>query len=179
VHVVVHVVQQHNVLRSQRIFCRSSSNRIYRGSSSLWQAADTSGMHHCIHIQLSALAPSRRPSSNNQPIPPWSILRGNVSLGRSPASPARLLITSRDIQQCSGPSDHTTQSNKPPILPSVYIHSRRATPSDIPPKYTQRLDWVSGHHMTSISYLRRRGNTLTLLQASTCLRITDMHQLKK
>jgi hypothetical protein len=38
------------------------------------------------------------------------------------------------------------------------------------------LTHVRGNHMTSISYLRRRWHTLTLLQASTCLRSTDIDQ---
>ncbi len=46
-----------------------------------------------------------------------------------PWSPVRLLITSRDIHQPSGPSNHSTQSNKPPILPAVYIYSGRASSS--------------------------------------------------
>jgi hypothetical protein len=45
-----------------------------------------------------------------------------------------------------------------------------------PPKYTQGLAWVSGHHMTSIAYLRRRWHTLTLHKTSICLRSTDMLQ---
>ena len=57
--------------------------------------------------------------SNKQPLPRWSILRRNVSLTRSPV---RLLIPSRGIQQPSGPSHAATQSNKPPILPAVYIY---------------------------------------------------------
>jgi hypothetical protein len=49
-------------------------------------------------------------------------------LARSPAS---LLITSSGIQQPSRPSHHTAQSNKPPILATVYIYSRRACSSAI------------------------------------------------
>jgi hypothetical protein len=67
-----------------------------------------------------------RSESNKRPIPPWSILHRHVSLVRSPA---RLLITSRGIHQRSGPSHHTTQSQKPPILPAFYIHSGRISSS--------------------------------------------------
>ncbi len=45
---------------------------------------------------------------------------------QSPGSP---LITSRDTQQPSGPSHHTTESNKSPILPAVYRYSRRTSSS--------------------------------------------------
>ncbi len=55
-----------------------------------------------------------------------SILRRNVSLARCPI---RLPITSRGIQQPSGPSNHTTQLHKPPIPPAVYIYSGRASSS--------------------------------------------------
>ena len=65
---------------------------------------------------------------NKRPIPRWSILRRSVSLARSPAS---LLITSRGIQQPSGPSHAATQSNKPPTPPAVYIYSGRASSSVI------------------------------------------------
>jgi hypothetical protein len=51
-----------------------------------------------------------------------------VSLARSPAS---LLATSRGMQQPSGPSHDTTQSNKPSILSAVYIYSGRASSSAI------------------------------------------------
>ncbi len=66
--------------------------------------------------------------SNKRPISPWSILRRNVSLARSPAS---LCITSRGIQQPRGPSHAATQSNKPPIPPAVYMYSGRASSSVI------------------------------------------------
>jgi hypothetical protein len=69
----------------------------------------------------------------------------------------------------------TPQSNKPPVLAAVYIYSRRASLST----NAERLDWVvdiSGHHITCISYLRRSPNTLTLLQASMCLRRSEMHE---
>ncbi len=38
---------------------------------------------------------------------------------------ASLLINSRGIQQPSGPSHDTTQSNKPPILAAAFVYSRR------------------------------------------------------
>jgi hypothetical protein len=96
---------------------------------------------------------SRMPSSNKRPVPPWSILCRDVSLAPSPAS---LLITSRGIQQPSRPSHHTTQSNTPPTLPAVYIHSRRASSSAIP----QRLDCTC---------LRHTGHKRSLLaHSSTC-----------
>ena len=85
---------------------------------------------------------ARRPSSNKRPVPPWSILRRNVSLARSPAS---LLITSRGIQQPSRPSHHTTQSNKPPRLPAVYTYSRRAASSPI--RTETRLDERASYDM--------------------------------
>ena len=47
-------------------------------------------------------------------------------------SPVRLLITSRDIQQPSRPSHHTTQSDKSPIPPAVSIYSGRASSFDTP-----------------------------------------------
>ncbi len=62
------------------------------------------------------------------PIPSWSTLRRNVSLARSLV---RLLITSRGIQQPTGPSHAATQFNKPPIPPAVYTYSGRASSSVI------------------------------------------------
>jgi hypothetical protein len=124
----------HRLLRSVRIFCRSSTTRIYRGCgralAGSWQQRHASLHSHAAPCTSAvALTPrSRSPSSNQRPIPPWSMLRRNVSLARSPAS---LLITSSGIQQPSRPAHHTTQSNKPPILAAVCIYSRRACSSAI------------------------------------------------
>jgi hypothetical protein len=103
---------------------------LYRGSARAlagsWQQRHASlHSHAALCTSAVTLTPrSRRPSSNQRPIPSWSsMLRRNVSLAQSPAS---LLITSWGIQQPSRPSHHTTQSNRPPILAAVYIYSRRA-----------------------------------------------------
>ena len=71
---------------------------------------------------------SRGAQSDQRTTPRLSILRRSVSLTRSPAS---LLVTSRGIQQPSGPSHDTTQSHKPHILPTVYIYSGRVSSSKI------------------------------------------------
>ena len=60
-----------------------------------------------------------------------STTTSSAAMCRSRGPPASLLITSRGIQQPSRPSHHTTHSNKPPILASVYICSRRAASSVI------------------------------------------------
>jgi hypothetical protein len=65
--------------------------------------------------------------------------------------------TSRVIQQPSGPTHHTTQSHKPPILLSTYILVEYP-----PPNYAQKLDWVRGHHMP-----RLRHPTLTCSTVDT------------
>jgi hypothetical protein len=146
----------HRLLRSVWIFCRSCSTRLSRGRARAlagsWQQRHAS-LHSHAPLCTSAVTLTCRPrraSSNERPIRRWSMLRRNVWLARCPV---RLLITSRGIQQPSRPSHHTTQSKNHPILAALYICSGRACSSTI---RTHRLDWVRGHHMTCISYLRRR-----------------------
>jgi hypothetical protein len=118
----------HRPFRSVCTFCRSSTTRIKKGITRIL-AGSSQHQHASLHLHAAlctnavTLTPrSDRASSSKQPILRWSILRRNVSLARSPAS---LRITSRGIQQRSGPSHDTTQSNKPFILPAVYVHSGR------------------------------------------------------
>jgi hypothetical protein len=124
----------HRLLRSVCIFWRSCTTRISRGSARAvtgsWQHRHASlHSHAALCTSTVTLTPrSRRPSSNKRPIPPWSILRRNVSLARCPG---RLLMSPSGIQQPSRPSHHTTQSHKPPVLTAVYIYSRRASSSVI------------------------------------------------
>jgi hypothetical protein len=115
--------------------------------------------------------------SNKRPIPRWSILRRSASLARSRAS---LLITSRGIQQPSGPSHHTTQSNKPSIPPVVYIYS--GLPSSSENSTEIRLGTRASHAApaASNSHLQhsRHNRTQRFLihTAGICLRSTDTHQ---
>jgi len=82
-------------------------------------------------------------------------IRHNVSFVWSPV---RLLITSRGIQEHSGPSHHTTNLTSPLYLPlSTYVLVEHP-----PPHYAQRLDWVRGHHMP-----RLRHTTLTCSTVDT------------
>jgi hypothetical protein len=69
-------------------------------------------------------------------------------------SPVRLLITSRDIQQPSGPSHHTTKSNKPHIPPAVYIYSGRTSSSAL--RTETRLSKRASHAARQISSLTSR-----------------------
>jgi hypothetical protein len=111
----------------------------------------------------------RRTSSNKRPVPPW---RSSGAMCRSRGPPP---ASSSPLGAYSSPAAHRiTPHNltRPLDFPlSTYILVEQP-----PPQYAQRLDWVSGHHMTCISHLHHRGHTLTLLQESTCLRSTDMHQ---
>jgi hypothetical protein len=147
IYIYIHIYI-HTYLYDIYIHTYSSTTRTSTGSARAlagsWQQRHASlHSHAALCTSAFTLKPrSRRPSSNKRPIPPWSMLRRNVSLARSPAS---LLITFSGIQQPSCPSHHTTQSNKPPRLAAVYIYSRREQP---PPPYAQRLDWVSGHRIT-------------------------------
>ena len=119
-------------------------------------------------------------SSNKRPIPRWSILRHSVSLVQSPA---RLRITSRGIQQPSRPSHDTTQSNKPPIPPAVYIHIfGRASSSEN--RTETRLGRASHAarptcipHLPGRLYRTDRPRPL-LIQPGICLRSTDIHHLQ-
>ena len=170
----------HILLRSACIFCRSSTTRLSRGSARAlagsWQQRHAS-LHSHAPLCTSAVTlthRSRRTSSNKRPIRRWSMLRRNVPLARCPG---RLLMTSRCIQQPTHPSHHTPHNLTSPLYLPLSTCILVEKP---PPQYAQRLDWVSGHHMTCISYLRRTGHKRShwslLLQRNTCLRSTDMDE---
>ena len=148
----------HRLLRSVCIFCRSSYieyelTRIYRGSARAsagsWQHRHASlHSHAALCTSTVTLTPrAHRPSSNERPVPPWSILRRNVPRGPPQASSSPLGAYSSPAAHRITPHNLTS----PPYLPiSTYILVEH------PPKqYPQTLDCVSGHHMTCISYLRR------------------------
>ena len=110
-----------SIVRHDGVFACQTPTYISRQT----RAASCSGTSSLVACTI-LVANHAGASSNKRPIPRWSILRRSVSLARSPAS---LLITSRGIQQPSGPTHHTTQSHRPPILPAVYIYSGRASSS--------------------------------------------------
>jgi hypothetical protein len=120
---VVDVVQEYNMHRpfwSVCIIWRISTTRIYTGSTRAL-AGSSQHQHASLHLHA-ALCTSA------------VTLTMCRSRGPPPASSSPLgayWTHTEHIQQPSGPSHHTTQSNNPPILPSVYIYSSRASPFGI------------------------------------------------
>ena len=126
-----------------------------------WQAARNTAMHHCIRMQLAALASSRSRPGHAECHLISDLFNGGLSSAATPPShdSANLLINSRTIQQPSGPSHDTPQSNKPPLLPAAYMHILVKHP---PPKYEQTLGWVRDHHIT-----RQHHQSLTCVAVDT------------
>ena len=140
-----------------------------------WQAARNTSMHHYICMQLSALAPSPSPrshrTSSNSGLFRGGVLSAAMCRSRGPP-PA----SSSPLGAYSSPAGHRITPHNltnPLYFPlSTYILVEHR-----PPEYGQRLDCVSGHHMTSISHLIRSRHTLSILiHSSIFLRNTDMHQ---
>ena len=161
VHAMKEAVQEYNKHRLRRSVCtcwRSSSTRLSRDRARAW-AGSWQQRHASLHSHAPLCTSSvtltpraRRPSSNKRPVPPWSILRRNVSLARSPPA------SSSPLAAYSSPAAHriTPHNLTSPLdLPlSTYILVEQP-----PPQYAHRLDWVvdiSGHPTACISYLRRR-----------------------
>jgi hypothetical protein len=150
----------YRLLRSVCIFCRSSTTRLYRGSARAL-AGSWRGMHHYIRMQLSALAPSpSRPGHAGHHLISGLFRRGVCcsamcrSRGPPPASSSPLGAYSSQASHRMTPHNLTG----PLYLPlSTYL----------------RVEDISDHHITCISHLRRSPNTLTLLQASICLRSSE------
>jgi hypothetical protein len=103
------------------------------------------------------------------------MLRRSVSLARSPRS---LLITSRGIQQHSGPSHATTQSNNPPIPPAVYTYSGRASSSEIHTETTLGKRASYHIHLLPVSQLTHTDAsvTITYLHAQHRHTSVDRHE---
>ncbi len=85
--------------------------------------------------------------------------------------------TSRVIQQPSRSAHHTTQSDKHPIRPAVYMYSRRVSSSKM---HTEtRLGKRTSHAAPAASnshLLHSRHTRSLLLHSRTSLRNTVMHQ---
>ena len=142
-----------------------------------WQAADNSGMHDYIRMQLSALAPSpSRPGQTGRHLIS-NLFRGGVfsaamcrSRGPPPACSSPLGAYSSAAGHHMTPHYLTSPQYLRCVLPYILVEHP-------PPEYGQSLDCASGHNMTSISYLMSSRHTLSILiHSSICLRNTDMPQ---